>query len=81
MKKNIQELRRYEYQDPAKERAFYCLCGVLAPPEIIEYYRFYHVLGCMRCRTPLAVVDHPRSMEYEFGEPAPLRVGLSFLAA
>lgn len=61
-------LRRYDYHDPSKETALYCRCGFVAPGEITEYYRHYHVLGCARCRTPLALVDHPLSVEFELGD-------------
>lgn len=61
---NNKPLRRYQYQDAAKEAPLYCPCGMIAPGEIVEYYRYYHVLGCMRCRTHLAMVDHPISTEF-----------------
>ncbi|HMU75506.1 MAG TPA: hypothetical protein PKZ00_02335 [Elusimicrobiota bacterium] len=65
-------LRRYDYHDSAKDGALYCRCGTVAPAEITEYYRHYHVLGCTRCRTPLALVDHPLSQEFEIFDGYPL---------
>lgn len=55
----IKPLARFDYEDVAKEFPLHCQCGLAAPGEIVEYYRLYHVLGCMNCRTPLAVVEHP----------------------
>lgn len=55
----IKPLARFDYEDVAKDLPLHCHCGVAAPGEIVEYYRLYHVLGCMNCRTPLAVVEHP----------------------
>jgi hypothetical protein len=55
----IQPLHRFDYNDLDKDRPLPCRCGFTAPGEIIEYYRFYHVLGCMRCQSRLAIVGHP----------------------
>src|SRR6185436_15114210 len=55
----VRALPRFNYNDDAKNEPLACPCGFAAPGEIVEYYRFYHVLGCMRCRAALALVDHP----------------------
>jgi hypothetical protein len=55
----IKPLARFDYEDVVKDLPLRCQCGVAAPGEFVEYYRLYHVLVCMKCRTPLAVVEHP----------------------
>lgn len=55
----IKPLARFDYENVAKDLPLHCQCGLAAPGEIVEYYRLYHILGCMKCRTPLAVVEHP----------------------
>lgn len=52
-------LKRFDYFDSSKEAPLTCRCGCFAPGEIIEYYRHFHILGCMRCGNHLALVTHP----------------------
>ena len=59
MNATVKQLHRFDYQDDAKDAPLPCRCGFTAPGKIVEYYRFYHVLACMHCLTPLALVDHP----------------------
>ncbi|MBL0057608.1 MAG: hypothetical protein IPP35_00425 [Elusimicrobia bacterium] len=81
MKSSLAPIRRFDYHNPAKEAPLYCPCGFTAPGEIVEYYRFYHVLGCSRCRTHLALVDHPVSTEFEVLEATPWAGANHFIAA
>jgi hypothetical protein len=59
MNKPAQPVQSFGYDDLEKELPLPCPCGFTAPGEIVEYYRLYHVLGCMRCQTRLAIVAHP----------------------